>query len=493
MRDCWRILAPTRDHHPSRQPSTYGEDRMTGEHSFALRALIGSLCGAASIATWTLAPKTLAPPLAPSVTATVAPNPSLDPAQRFTLSPQRFSQLFLAAFALSRLVLYTIALLLLRIPPHGDVTLYMAEAAHAPGHLVYRDFLTNHAPLSPYLLNALLHLHHSPLTLILCAILFDIAAMFVWMKAAPHFLDPLTLRRAALLVLCNPSSLVTEAIDGQMNSLVALLLALAVYFLVTRRDTLSGISVALAAATVRFTTLIYAPGFLFASRRKLPALLGFLSVLLLIYGGFALAGADITTPLRLEGPHKTASNLIFLTEFATGHDLNLRLPILLLALSWLAVVTLVFFCMKSASASQQTDLHAMQQRVHQAGPETNRRLLHILTLSLIAELLCIQIFSKNAWDRYLVMTMFPLCTLAAELTFTWTCAFALWTIAAVTEPSLWATLAHSLPAVTLHPLLLAGDPISCALLLVETLYVTGSILLLFACIRRMLQLRFPTS
>jgi hypothetical protein len=423
---------------------------MTGEQSFALRASLGALCGLATITAWPLA-------------------------EKLRLSATTFSRLFLAFFALSRLGLFTIAMLILRINPRGDITLYMTEADHAPGHLVYRDFLTNHSPLDPYLLHTLLSLHHSPLTLILFSILCDVAAMGVWMQAAPHFLNPIPLRRAALLVLCNPTSLLTVAIDGQLNSLVALLLALAVYSIATRptsrlANATTGALIALSAATVRFTTLIYAPGFLFASRRKLAALLTFLIVLIGIYAAFALAGADITTPLRLEGPHKTASNLIFLLELATGRDLHLRLPIALLALSWFAVITILFVSMKAASSNQ-------------------KHTLHILTLSLIAELLCIQIFSKNAWDRYLVMTMFSLCTLAAELPFRALIAFALWTITAALEPSYWATLAHSQPSLELHLLLIAREPKALTLLSLELLYVGGSILLLIACLRRILTLR----
>jgi len=80
---------------------------MTGEHSFTLRAVIGSLCGVASIAAWIFTPKTLAPrTLAPKAHAPTnplkpSPNSSLNPASRLALSPQRFSQLFLAAFAYS--------------------------------------------------------------------------------------------------------------------------------------------------------------------------------------------------------------------------------------------------------------------------------------------------------------------------------------------------------------------------------------------------------
>ncbi len=423
---------------------------MTGEQSIALRGAIGALGGACSIASWKLAP-------------------------RLRLSSRDFSRLFLGAFALSRLGLFTLAMLILHLTPRGDITLYMEEAAPAlAGKLVYRDFITPHAPLDPYLLSSMLRLHHSPLTIIVFGILFDILAMWIWMKAARYFLPTLTLRRAALLVLFNPTSLLTEGIDGQMNSFIALFLALGVYFLVVKRDEVAGICVAIPTAVIKFLSLIYAPGYLFASRRKLSATLGFVLLLVVVYGGFALAGANIAVPLHAEGDHRTASNLIFLIGMVTGHPLGLRAPDLLLALSWFSMVGLTFISMRACDPKQ---------------PEGRRRILTMLTLSLIAELLCVQIFSKNTWDRYLVMAMFPLCTLVARMSFGEIVAFGIWAMDAVVEPSYWATVLNSGPAERIHPYLVAREPHVLFMLLLEVVYVSGSIYLFAVCVRQLLRLR----
>jgi hypothetical protein len=422
---------------------------MTPEKSLLLRGAISCTLGACSIASWKLAP-------------------------RLRIADRSFPRLFLALFAASRLGLYTFALLILHMAPRGDIFMYMEEAAPAlAGKLVYRDFPTQHAPLDPYMLSSMLRLHHSPLTIIFFAVCFDILAMFVWMKVAPVFLDSLTLRRAALLVLFNPTSLLSESIDGQMNSLIALTLALGVYFIYRNRGLLTGIAVALPNVIVKFLCLIYAPGYLFASRRKLVATAGFVGLILLVYVPFALIGADLTVPLHVEGSHITSSNAIYLVGFITGRDLGLRAPDAALALSWFFIVGLTFFCMRA---------------VRSGSPDARRRTLYMLTISLIAELLCIQVFSKNSWDRYLVMAMFPLCTLVARMSFIEVVGFGLWAADVCFESSYWADNGM-LFAPQVHAALLSHSHFALNLLLIEILQTAGSVLLWCACIRRLLALR----
>ena len=430
---------------------------MTVLQSTELRGVIGVTMAVASVVAWRLAP-------------------------RLRMSADRFSALFLAAFALSRVGLFGLAFGVLHLQPHGDISIYMEEALPAlAGKLVYRDFPTMHAPLNPYLFAAMLRLHNSPLTIMFFGVLFDIAAMYLWMKTLPYFLSRLTLRRAALLVLFNPTSLLTEAIDGQMNSLIALFLALGVYLLVRNRNFLSGAAVAAPAAVIKFLTLIFAPGYLFAvsgARRKLVATLGFVGVLIAVYLPFALAGADLRVPLQQEGNHETAANLVYLVEFATGHSLGLRLPDILLALSWFAVVALLFFCMRQPAGTPV---------------EARRRTLLMLTISLFAELLCIQVFSKNTWDRYLVMTMFPLCLVAAELSFVEILGYALWAAAACFEPSYWAANLVLPTSLAAHARMVAGEPGLYPLLALEVIVTFGNIFLLLTCLRALVRLRLPAT
>ena len=197
-----------------------------------------------------------------------------------------------------------------------------------------------------------------------------------------------------------------------------------------------------------------------------------------MYLPFALAGADLRVPLEQEGAHETSSNLVYLVEFATGRSLGLRLPDVLLALSWFAVIALLFVCMRKPAGTPV---------------EGRRRLLLMLTISLLAELLCIQIFSKNTWDRYLVMTMFPLCIVAAELSFVEILGYGLWLFAVCFETSYWAALLLLPTSLEAHARLLAGDRSYVFLLLLELAVVLGNAFLLLTCLRALVRLRSPAT
>jgi hypothetical protein len=396
-------------------------------------------------------------------------------APRIHTSEASFRRTFLALFTFSRLGLFALAFLILHLDPRGDIHMYMEEAAPAlAGKLVYRDFITMHAPLHPYMLVGMLHAWRSLLSIILFSCAFDILGIWVWLTAGRQFLPELTLRRAALLMLFNPTSLLSVAIDGQMNSLIALMLALGVLALCRSRNALSGFWVGLSVGTVKFLTLIFVPGYFFVSRRKFAWVGGFVTIILAIYVPFGLAGANLLTPLTVEGDHETDTNLFFLFQLVTGIHLSPRLQDTILALSWICVVLFTAWALRRE-------------------PVNTRRSMHILSLSLIAELMCIMIFSKNCWDRYLVMTMFPLTLMAAELSFSELCAYAVWTFVSVFANSYFASLAGPRPGIAEHALLVRGDHIVIGLTVVELLQVLGSCLVMMFTLRAIYRLSNSTT
>jgi hypothetical protein len=301
---------------------------MTGAQSLELRGLVGVVCSALSAAAWVVAP-------------------------RIRTGRARFRRLTVAAFALSRIGLFAAAFWVFHLQPRGDIELYMQEAAPAyAGRLVYRDFATPHAPFSPYMFAAMLHLRYDPRVIILFASLFDLAAFALWMRYSGRVNDVLTERRAALLMLLNPVSLLTVAIDGQMNSLIALGLAWSAVAVMKQRDTIAGFAAAVPGVLVKFLSWVFAPSLFAASRRKIAWSAGFLALTIAVYGAFAAHGANILAPLGAEGAHKTTSNLTFLAEFLTGIDLGNRLPDLMLALIWIAVVALTFWAMHGCEGDE---------------------------------------------------------------------------------------------------------------------------------------------
>lgn len=418
---------------------------MTGAQSLELRGLAGVVCSVFSAVAWTVAP-------------------------RIRTDRARFRRLAVAAFALSRLSLFLVAFWVFHLQPRGDIELYMQEAAPAyAGQLVYRDFATPHAPLSPYMFAAMLHLRYDPRVIILFASLFDLAAFALWMRYSARLQDALTERRAALLMLFNPVSLITVAIDGQMNSLIALGLAWSAVAVFEQRDAIAGFAAAVPGVLVKFLSWVFAPSLFAASRCKAAWSVGFVALTLAVYGTFAAHGANILAPLGAEGAHKTTSNITFLVELLTGINLGNRLPDLMLALVWIAVVALTFW--------------AMHRR---EGDEIASR--KIVLVSLIAVMMTLQVFSKNTWDRYLVMTMYPLCYLAAEFTGAQIALYCVWLVVNVTYRSFWATFADRTTSVELHRALMQHGILAHQLLVGEVLQTGGNMAIFTLAVRKLLRL-----
>ena len=418
---------------------------MNGAQSLELRAVAGCVASALSCVAWAAAP-------------------------RIRMERARFRRLAVAVFAFSRIGLSLTAFFGLHLQLRGDINLYMQEASPGyAGQLVYRDFITPHAPLSPYLFAGMLHLHYDPLTIILFAILFDVAAYVLWLRFSARLPDTLTERRAALLMICNPVSLLTVAIDGQMNSLIALGIAWSALAAFQRRDVLCGFAAAIPGVLVKFLSWIFAPVLFFASRRKLAWCVGFLGLTIAVYSTFAAAGSNILIPLHAEGGHKTTSNITFLIELVSGISLGDRLPDIVLAAGWIAVVILAFRAMRRA----ENDESAQRTTV---------------LIGLISVMMVVQVFSKNTWDRYLVMTMYPLCWLAAEFTGAQVALYSIWLVVNVAYRSAWSSITGEASSLTLHNSLIQGNALGRGMLAGEVLQTTGNVVVLAFAVRRLVLL-----
>jgi glycosyl transferase family 87 len=415
---------------------------MTGIQSLELRSLVGALGSGASVAVWRWA-------------------------SRLSLARERFRRRALAGFALTRIAFFLGAFFVLHIAARGDILLYMQEAAHVyAGQLVYRDFITPHAPLSAYLFAAMLQLRYDPRTIILFSVLFDVAAFALWLRFSAHMQDALMERRAALLMIASPVSLLTVAIEGQMNSLIALGLAWSAVAAFERRDTLSGFAAALPGVLVKFLSWIFAPILFFAARRRLVWCAGFLAITAGVYAAFVAAGANVLVPLHAEGAHKTTSNITFLIELASGIDLGNRLPDMVLAAAWIGVIALGFRAMRDA----EDDENARRK---------------IVLIALTAVMMVVQVFSKNTWDRYLVMTMFPLCWLAAEFNGAQMALYCGWIAVNVVYRSAWSSLTGEASSLTLHHALMQGNGLAWSMLAGEVLQTAGNIAVLVFAVRRL--------
>jgi hypothetical protein len=371
------------------------------------------------------------------------------------LPERRFNRVVIVGMAALRLGMYALVFLVLRIPPRGDVqSYYMSQAEDALAHrLIYRDFDSSYAPLHPYLDGGLLALWHSPLVMILLAIVVEIVAMPLWMLIGRTFVAERSLRVAALLYVVSPISLQYVTIDGQDNVLIASALALALFLVLRHREFLAGIAVAASIAITKFLPLLYVPLFFLASPRRWRFVAGLSVVVLGVYGAFAVMGAPILEALTDEAKRRSAGNLGYVFEAAFGVSLpNLVLNGLALG----SIVLILALIVRSALVARNL-------------PQSL-----LITYGVAALTLTLTLFAKKSWPAYMMLALFPLCLLVTRGAARWKLiVFMLFEVVAVTEHSIWSTTLHQMSSIGLRPLLIAHQPVAALFGLVELLLLGG--------------------
>ena len=388
-----------------------------------------------------------------------------------TASRTRFDRTVFALFAISRLGLFALIFLVLRIAPRGDVPAYYFEQARQvlSGLLPYRDFISSYAPLHPYLDAALISAWHTPLAIVLFSVMLEMAILPLWLSAGRVFLPEAELRVAALLYLASPVSLQFVTIDGQDNVVIAVLLALSVLLVLRSRTFAAGASFGASVAAIKFLPLLYAPAFFFSVPRRWRMVAGAAVICGVVYGGFLAVGAPILTPLAAEGDLWSAGDLPYLLEAIFGVRVPPRLSDVFVLLVLLGIFALI------------------ARAAHRAGIATRMR---ALTYGMAALTLAFLVFSKKSWPPYLMLALFPICLLVAGggvVRERWKVAgFAVFSVVSVTEHSYWASSLAQFNSAEFHRELLTGQTGAVLFLVCELGLIAGYLWLLWEAVGRIL-------
>lgn len=372
----------------------------------------------------------------------------------YTGSAARFDRLLIAALAASRLALFALVFLVVRIPARGDVPVYYMPEARAvlTGLMPYRDFASSYGPLHPYMDATMLRLWNSPLTLILFAIGIEVVTLRLYLTLARSVFADSRVRLAGLLYVANPISLQFVTLDGHDNVLLALLLGVGVWAMLRSRDVLSGVATGIGIGLLKVLALFYAPLFWLAELRRWRWCVGFAIALVLGEGIWFAMGLPLLTPLRIESTMKQAGDLPFLVESMLGVDLPGRLLdgwlLLMLTLVWL-------------TAALATRGRSLEQRAR------------IVLFALPAVTLVLELFAKKSWPPYLMIVLFPLCLLLADRGRRAVWMFEIFSVVAVSEHSFWATVLGSIGSGDMHQGLIARGPNFFIYLLLQFLLLSG--------------------
>ena len=388
------------------------------------------------------------------------------------LSRPQFDRMLFVSFAVSRLGIFGLVFLVLRVAPRGDVpAYYLDQANQVLRHLLpYRDFVSSYAPLHPYLDAGLISLWHTPLAIMLFSVLVELLLLPLWMRAGREFLPEGELRVASLLYLASPVSLQFVAIDGQDNVVIAVLIALALLLILRSRVVEAGAALGASVAAVKFLPLLYAPAFFVAVPRRWRLVLGAGLVCGAVYGSFLLLHAPVLVPLTAEADLRSAGDLPYVIETVFGVVLPSRLT------DGCLLLVLMGIFMGVGRASYRAALEAR---------------MRALTFGLALATLALLVLSKKSWPPYLMLALFPVCLLVARETGSriWdglrVAGFAVFSVIAVTEHSYWASMFAQFSSTEFHAQLLSGRADVWVLLGVEMLLVGGYLWLMVEGLRRL--------
>jgi len=375
-----------------------------------------------------------------------------------------FDRLVRTAFVVSRVGLFVLLFLVLRLPPRGDINIYVDQArAVLDGRLPYRDFVSAYAPLYPYLNAGLLLLSKTGLAIMFMAIVCECATVWLWLGSGRKFFTDREVRLGALLYLGSALSVQYISVDGQNNSLAGLTVAAAVVVLARYRSALSGFLLGVGISVVKFLPLIYAPLFFMTSPRRWLWVGGLVLCCVPVYGWFVLHHAPILVPVMSEGSLRTSGNLPYVIEMVFGLGLPDRLYDGTVAVALLAIFGLVFRVTVGAT-------HEVRMRA--------------LSFGMAAVIVAAVLFSKKSWPPYLILALFPIC-LTVPAKRTCVLLFALFNVASCLEPSAW-WLASSAQGVEMHRHLVARVPAAMGFLPLDLLMVAAYSWLLMLAVRGIL-------
>lgn len=348
----------------------------------------------------------------------------------------------MAVLIASHFGLFALAFLVLHQQPQSDLPAAYVPEAHwvMSGKVPYRDFISSYAPLNPYLHALVLKIKDSPLSLVVFQILCDVASVPFWIGFLRRFMPEVAVRRAAILYILQPLVLWEICLNGKNHGCITLLLAISMYY-IGGCETVSGISYGLSLVLVKILPSIFMPTLALGARRRTLWILSALVFPILVYGGFYLAGLDITVPVRLEGSKSTPNNLPYLLESLTGWNL----PTVLVSVFTLLIVIAAL----AYSGWMQLKAPSSQARLRAVSWST----LFVLFALLIA--------NKKAFTSYLEMCFFLICALTAwhvELkrrSVAW--FYCILSLVALPVTSFWYSPLNMPTAVELHSLWVAGN------------------------------------
>jgi hypothetical protein len=341
-------------------------------------------------------------------------------ARLLALSERRFRLLVFAVWMLTRLGLFSVVFLGLRMEPQSDVIgAYMPQAHLAMrGLWIYRDFVSSYAPLFPYAVAAALkYVWASSKMVVVLAMLAELASLPFWMEAFRKLLSPIAARRATVLYLASALPVVNVALNGQNQVWVSLFVGAALWLYARHSAAASGFALSVPVVLVKFLALVTVPAFIPRKAGLFRFGACFAVLPAVVYGFLVLHHVDLLVPVRNESAARSSGNIPYLLSAALS---PLRRDVPTGVIDGVALLILAAL--------------ALWVVAHQPAVPSAAALwaLNLLMLTLL-------LVSRKSYTTYLVMSFFPLCAIVAHegITRLRVALFGTFGFLAMIEPTLW--------------------------------------------------------
>lgn len=206
---------------------------------------------------------------------------------------------------------------------YSDLMLYYTPEARQvlDGLAPYRDFPTSYGPLYTYLNAAALFLWNHPAAIALVVVLFEIAAVRLFVRLASRHGDgDPAIARTLFVYLLNPAAFYWSGMLGYNSPVVLVFWVLALGALLAGRTAASAAALAASVVAGKFLGVLIGPVWLLASRRRAAVVAAVAAAGLAALVVARQMGLDLTLPLQREGNRSTAGNLWFLASALPGVD-----------------------------------------------------------------------------------------------------------------------------------------------------------------------------
>jgi hypothetical protein len=341
----------------------------------------------------------------------------------YLLTVAKFNIVAMTIFAISRLGLFVLIFLVLRIPPHSDVNVYYGEAHEVlHGEIPLVNFASAYGPLFDYISAAIVVCWNSPVALVLLSVGLEFCAFPIWMRVGRKAFTETQTRQAAALYVANPLAISSVVITGQNHVGLSLFLALSLLALMHDRNARSGLWLGLSIVAIKFLSLLFMPILFLASKRRLVWVVGFAAFPLLGYGFIIAFSGNPLRQVIFHAYDSSSGNIPYLLG-ATGLTLTGPHERLVADIAAFALLCGVFLL--------------AVRRVQKFQPSGT---IFMCALVLIVTMVA----NKKAYASYLIVALFPMCLAVAVQTRLVLAAvyFFILSALAMLEPSLWFRWMH---------------------------------------------------